>query len=242
LEDGYEAFSMRRLADRCGYTAPTIYHYFGDKPGLLDALLEERFAELLRRIRKVPTAPDPADTMRALAHAFVDFGMRNPTFYQLLLMPRPGDATPPRSAEEARAVFEDPLLELHASGRLYTTDVEAAKQTVWVLLHGLVHLPQCRPDEDWSPDLVEVALDSLLRALRRRGRQVALLEPLRDLDRRADLERWLARRDAAAGRWHALRQRLLELFAELRRPLPLDGPARPLPAYARVAPSRGPPA
>ena len=32
VEDGYEQFSMRRLVERCGYTAPTIYRYFG--PGV----------------------------------------------------------------------------------------------------------------------------------------------------------------------------------------------------------------
>ena len=41
LEDGYEHFTMRKLADRCGYTAPTIYNHFGDKTGLIDAVLEE---------------------------------------------------------------------------------------------------------------------------------------------------------------------------------------------------------
>ena len=40
VEGGLEGFSMRRLADRCGYTAPTIYHYFRDKPGLIASVLE----------------------------------------------------------------------------------------------------------------------------------------------------------------------------------------------------------
>ena len=44
LEDGVELFSIRKLATRCGFTAPTIYHYFRDKDGLIDALLEERFS------------------------------------------------------------------------------------------------------------------------------------------------------------------------------------------------------
>src|SRR5262249_23213265 len=59
LEDGEELLSIRKLALRCGYTAPTIYHYFRDKDGLNDALLEERFSRLLQRIRRVPLAPDP---------------------------------------------------------------------------------------------------------------------------------------------------------------------------------------
>ena len=67
VEDGYEQFSMRRLAARCGYTAPSIYHHFGDKQGLLDALLEERFQRLLVRLRRVRTEGDPVDTLRAQA-------------------------------------------------------------------------------------------------------------------------------------------------------------------------------
>jgi AcrR family transcriptional regulator len=31
IECGGDGFSIRKLAGRCGYTAPTIYHYFGDE-------------------------------------------------------------------------------------------------------------------------------------------------------------------------------------------------------------------
>ena len=68
--------------ERCGYTAPTIYHHFGDKLGLLDALLEERFGDLLKLIARVPVSSDPLDTIRARARAFVRFGLRNPTHYR----------------------------------------------------------------------------------------------------------------------------------------------------------------
>jgi AcrR family transcriptional regulator len=167
LEEGYERFSMRRLAERCGYTAPTIYHYFGDKPGLIDALLEERFALLLRQIRRVPRDPDPAEYMRSLARAFVRFGLRNPTFYRLLMTPRPEEGTPPHSAEQARAVFEGPVYELARSERLHTDDVEVAKQALWALLHGVISLSLSRPDYPWSKDLVEVALETMLRGMLR---------------------------------------------------------------------------
>jgi len=165
VEDGYEAFSMRRLAERCGYTAPTIYHYFRDKPGLIDALLEERFSGLLEGLRSVAPSKDPADTMRSLSRAFVDFGMLNPTFYRLLTTPRPESGEPPQAAEEARAVLEEPILELEREERLYPPDVETTKQTVWVLLHGLIHLRLSRPEHPWSSDLVEVALETMLRGI-----------------------------------------------------------------------------
>ena len=58
-EGGYEQFSMRRLADRCGYTTPTIYHYFGDKAGLLDAVIEKCFARLLTPLQHVLESRGP---------------------------------------------------------------------------------------------------------------------------------------------------------------------------------------
>ena len=88
VEDGYEAFSMRRLADRCGYTAPTIYHHFGDKQRLLDELLDERCQGLVRTLRRVHQGDDLVENLRAFSAAFVRFGLRNPTHYALLSQPR----------------------------------------------------------------------------------------------------------------------------------------------------------
>jgi AcrR family transcriptional regulator len=165
LEDGYEGFSMRRLAERCGYTAPTIYHYFRDKPGLLDALLQERFSRLLRHLRRVPRAGDAEQDLRAMAAAFVRFGLRNPPFYRLLMTPRHEPDDPPRSAEEARALMEAPLRELERVGRLAFGDFEITQQALWALLHGVISLRTSRPDHPWKPGMVEAALDSMIRGL-----------------------------------------------------------------------------
>lgn len=166
VEDGYEGFSMRRLAERCGYTAPTVYHYFGDKQGLLDALLEERLRRLLVRLRRAKRSDDPLEAIRALAEAFVRFGLQNPTHYQLLTAPRPDAEEPPPSGEEARALFEEPIRELERAGRL-RSDFEEVKQCIWVLLHGVISMQTSRPEEGWSKSLLETSLDALLRGLTR---------------------------------------------------------------------------
>ncbi len=162
---GYEGFSMRRLVGRCGFTAPTIYHYFGDKRGLIDALLEERFSRLMRQLQRVPRGGDPVAYLRALAQAFVRFGLRNTTHYRLLMTPRPKGSPPPRSAEAARAVFDAPMLELANQGRLRTDDLECAMQSIWSLLHGQISLRIVRPDFGWSRSLLDVSLDALLEGL-----------------------------------------------------------------------------
>ena len=164
VEDGYD-FSIRRLADRCGYTAPTIYHYFGDKRGLTDALLEERFALLLDRLRSVPRSSDPMQTLRAQLDAFVGFGLEHPTHYRLLTVPRHSDMPPPASAEAARELIEVPLAELAALKRLRTQDIEEAVQCLWVMLHGLISMRIARPDYAWCERLEAFSLETLLRGL-----------------------------------------------------------------------------
>lgn len=160
VEGGLESFSMRRLAERCGCTAPTLYHYFRDKPGLVDALLEERLRELVAELRATQLPGDALGKVRVLCAAFARFGVRNPGHYQLLVAKR--DARPP-AAEELERLLLDPLEGLARRGELPRERLETVRQGLWSLLHGFILLQTTRPDEDWRPGLLESSLDAMLR-------------------------------------------------------------------------------
>jgi AcrR family transcriptional regulator len=167
LEDGIELFSIRKLATRCGFTAPTIYHYFHDKDGLIDALLEERFSRLLQRVRRVRIGPDHVANMREHARAYLRFAHGNQAFYQLMMRGARDGQEPRivRAADETRAIMSVPLQALAAAGRLYADDLDAAQQSLWALLHGLISLQIGNPKYPWSKNLSDVALDAMLRGI-----------------------------------------------------------------------------
>jgi AcrR family transcriptional regulator len=166
LEDGEELLSIRKLALRCGYTAPTIYHYFRDKDGLIDALLEERFSRLLQRIRRVPLAPDPLVNIREYSRAFFRFAAANPTFYRVMIRgSSDGGERKVQAADAAREIMAHQLRALAAAGHLWTPDVDAALQSLWAMLHGVVALRLGNPKYGWSKNLSEVALETVLRGL-----------------------------------------------------------------------------
>jgi AcrR family transcriptional regulator len=165
VKDGYERFSMRRLADRCGYTAPTIYHYFGDKQGLIDAVVEGRLKLVLTRVRRVRRRSDPVDTLRAMLLEIARFGLEDPTHHRILNIPRPASAPQPPSGEKVRELLAGPLAELAAAGRLRGRDVERAEQFLWVLVHGVVSLHTSQPDHPWAKDIVRYSIETALSGL-----------------------------------------------------------------------------
>jgi AcrR family transcriptional regulator len=159
-------FSIRALAGVCGYSAPTIYHYFGDKDGLIDALLEARFEELIARLRTVALGPDALDNLRRLALAFVEFGAANPPFHRLIsTISRKGYNRMPPALEQVREVLRLPLQQLKAEGRLRAEGLEHAELAIWALLHGLVGLRATRAQFSWPPEVTRGALDAMLRGL-----------------------------------------------------------------------------
>lgn len=159
--EGVDGLSMRRLAARCGYALPTIYNHFGDKPGLLEALLDQVFAELVGVLHDAPSSPDPVDDLRDLLRAFVEFGLGNPSHYQLLVTAIRDGSEPP-AAVQARERFEAPILRLLEAGRLRGGDVEVGKQVLWAFAHGLISLRTSRADLEWAPDLLDTAMEAML--------------------------------------------------------------------------------
>ena len=164
-QSGADALTMRRVAARSGCSAPTLYHYFRDKQGLLDAVLDARLRLVLERLRDVPTDLDPAEAVRRMLSEFARFGLEHPTHHRLLSMHRPEGAPPPPAAEEIGDAFEALFGELGRLGRLRGGDVEQAIQFIWMVLHGIVSLRSARPDVEWKQWIVDYSLDTALRGL-----------------------------------------------------------------------------
>ena len=54
-----------------------------------------------------------------------------------------------------------PVTQLEEQGRL-ETDIELARQSLWALVHGIISLQTTRPEEDWSEQLIDRALDAMI--------------------------------------------------------------------------------
>ncbi len=83
---GYDAVGVQEIVETAGVTKPTLYHYFGSKHGLLEALLKENFDELRRQVE--PAAAYRGDlplTLNQVAAAYFQFAQEHRTFYRIQL-------------------------------------------------------------------------------------------------------------------------------------------------------------
>ena len=168
-EGGAEGLTIRRLALRCGYTAPAIYQIFGDKAGLLDAILREAIANLTTRLSELPEQPDPTALMRLQFKEIVRFGREHPTHYRLMEALTPDLVLPIPNATETRQRLEEQVYDFARTGVIGKLDAEMFHQAVWALLHGLISLPASRPDVAWCDGLEDVAFDAMLAGLMQVG-------------------------------------------------------------------------
>jgi len=83
---GYDAVGVQEIVDLAGVTKPTLYHYFGSKRGLLEALLAIHYGKLEATLREAAHySSDLPQTLKRIVQALFDFAQQNPAFYRLQL-------------------------------------------------------------------------------------------------------------------------------------------------------------
>jgi len=101
---GYDATGVQDLVDAAGVTKPTLYHYFGSKLGLLQALIQHHGERFLADLRMAAAYEgDLPLTLQRIVRTYLSFARRQPEFYRLHMMLY--FLPPHHEAREATAAF-----------------------------------------------------------------------------------------------------------------------------------------
>src|SRR5450755_1658481 len=94
-EGGRDALTTRAVADAAGIQAPTLYRLFGDKRGLLDAVVEYSYVSASNVKKAQKYGPNPLENLRKAWEHHAKYGLENPVLYALMVGdPRPGFLSP----------------------------------------------------------------------------------------------------------------------------------------------------
>ena len=103
---GYEAVTMRKVAEKIEYSPTTIYLHFSDKNALVRELCAVDFLGLASRFRTLQAERDPIRRLKKIGAAYLQFARERPNHYRMMFMtPHPPLAVEERGIEKGN--FEE---------------------------------------------------------------------------------------------------------------------------------------
>lgn len=146
LEHGFDRISMRKIAQAVGCSATSIYLYFKNKDALLHALIEEGFERMYQLLSTLELSEfDPLRRIKLLCRGFIDFGLENPEYYEIMfqLHPKHMERYPVEKFRKARRNIDlimHQIVEGNQQGIFYVQDARVVANVILATLHGGVSL------------------------------------------------------------------------------------------------------
>ncbi|MEW2499839.1 TetR/AcrR family transcriptional regulator [Amycolatopsis sp. CA-161197] len=155
--------STRAVCEAVGVGAPMLYRLFGDKNGLLSAVVDHGFDRYLATKRAAEPSTDPIADLKNGWDTHIAFAQEHPAVYRLMYSPAFTEI--PSAAQEALRLLREVLVRCAAIGRL-RVDPDAAAQRVMSANIGvalnMVTQPQVYTDPELSRRVRDAVHDSLL--------------------------------------------------------------------------------
>jgi AcrR family transcriptional regulator len=137
---GPEGLTTRAVCAAAKVTAPTLYHHFGDKAGLLNALLSSGIADFMAHKRLNLMTDDPLADLRRGWDGWIEFALARPRLFGLMVEQ---SIKQPELAREALANMHRDVSRLHAGKRLRRgINADAAALAVQAAANGVIALLQ----------------------------------------------------------------------------------------------------
>ncbi|MBK8229339.1 MAG: helix-turn-helix transcriptional regulator [Candidatus Eisenbacteria bacterium] len=174
---GYEAVTMRMVAEKIEYSPTSIYLHFRDKQQLVQEICEHDFCSLAAAFQRIALVADPVERVRQIGLAYVDFARAYPHHYRLMFMmptpPKaPGEVCHERGnpEQDAYAFLRLTIEQVQAAGRLRPEleDIDLVTQMCWAAVHGVISLHLAKGADPWVEwRSISVTAEALIDSLNR---------------------------------------------------------------------------
>jgi AcrR family transcriptional regulator len=165
VANGYEAFSLRQVADKIEYSASSIYLYFKNKEELIEAICAETFDELIARMDRLEARNlPPLEAFEEGIREYIRFGLQHPKHYELVFSCPPADngGTPLSRSKglQAFGTLARAFGRCAAEGIFRSGTPEQDVMVTWMAMHGITTIlitDHGKWDLPWSPieELIE---------------------------------------------------------------------------------------
>lgn len=171
-KEGWQALSMRKIADVIEYTAPVIYEYFASKEALLLELTKKGYCMLSREMTLARDQHQlPEEQLEAMWLTYWNFAFAEKELYQLMFGIEVNccvfDNEIPES-EIPATMISDAIRELIGGEQVSEDEICRRYYTFWSVVHGLISINLVRQgvSEDINKQVLKDAIGGVIRAIK----------------------------------------------------------------------------
>lgn len=143
-QEGASGLSMRRLAQAVGCSTTVLYHLFGAKHGIVEALFLEGFQRLVDVQAALPFEADPRQRILALCRSYRQVALENPTHYAIMFGKAISDFEPsPETRQQALQSMQALMQAVEMARQAAVLHIENSEDfgmMLWATAHGFVSL------------------------------------------------------------------------------------------------------
>ncbi len=130
--EGVEHLAIRSVASTLGLAPNALYRYFDSLAALEAALAEEVRLRMLEIMQKAAGRKGPAETIRAIAEAYLLFAQQQPRLFALYLKTSGETIEPTPQCARNTEFFVAQVTRIYGEKRAMQ-----AAHALWALLHGI---------------------------------------------------------------------------------------------------------
>jgi TetR/AcrR family transcriptional regulator, cholesterol catabolism regulator len=159
---GFQGTSIRDVAKALGMTMSSIYYYFGNKDGLLLAILEYSYSSLLKTLRGVCEQDiDPVERFKLLVRTHYNYARNHDKEVRIFFLEEEhlspeGNALKKKYQQDILNIYRGELENLRALGHVKYKDTTVLAFNILGVIHGLTvvswRLRLHRPEDPTSVD------------------------------------------------------------------------------------------
>src|SRR5437763_15648184 len=150
-EEGWQAVTTRKVAERIEYSQPTIYEYFENKEAMLLALLRSGYHQLVTVMKEAfASTDDPEARLLAMTEGYWDFAFRSPELFQVMhglagiSFGRYGHPDTPVEVKQSFGLAREAMEQWAQARGVERADITDLVEARRSLLHGFITLALAR--------------------------------------------------------------------------------------------------
>jgi len=165
--EGPDALTVRRIATEAGSSTIAVYHYFGGKDGVVDALYRDGFQRLQLAMSSVPGTDEPLSDLREICRIYREQALARPASYAVMFTrPVRGYRPSEASMKTARGTYERffAVVKRCVDAGALDGDPREIAHVLYGVMHGMVMLELTgnAPTRRRAEERAHAAVDRLL--------------------------------------------------------------------------------